>query len=99
MQTVEEPSRIGLPPEAAEAKHNGQKERILKMLQAAGARGCTSEELNRVAFRYASSLHRLRRDGWQIETVGRKDTELARYIYKGNAFNVEDNGQLIIPGA
>lgn len=96
MQTMEEPARIGLTPEAAEAKHNGQKERILEMLKRAGADGCTSETLNRVAFRYASVIHRLRRDGYLIETADRHNTELARYIYKGKA---EANGQLLIPGA
>jgi hypothetical protein len=62
------------------------------MLQAAGPRGCTSEELNRVAFRYASVIYRLRHlDGHQIETIGRQETELARYVL---AMKTEDNGQI-----
>lgn len=92
MQTVAEFPRVGLAPEVAAAKHNGQRERILEMLKAAGEAGCTSEQLNRVAFRYASVIHRLRQqDGHVIETQGRQGTELARYIYKGK---LEGSGQI-----
>jgi hypothetical protein len=63
-------------------KRETQKAKILGMLQKAGALGCTSEELNRVAFRYASVIFRLRRLGHEIETVERNGTELARFILR-----------------
>lgn len=84
MQALADTPPVGLTPEAKAAKRAGQKEEILLMLMRAGHHGCTSEQLNKVAFRYASSIHRLRQDGYLIETVGRSGTELARYILKGN---------------
>ena len=75
--------QTGLDPKAKAEKRIGQAEIILAMLQGAGANGVTSEEMNRVAFRYADCIFRLRKGGHLIETVGRRGTELCRYVYKG----------------
>lgn len=54
------------------------------MLQAAGGVGCTSEMLNKVAFRYSAIIHTLRhKHGYIIETFGRRGTDLVRFILKG----------------
>ncbi len=83
MQAVAERSQIGLTPKAKAEKREGQKEKILAMLTEAGVYGLTSEALNKVAFRYAAVIHKLRKDGWVISTDGRKATELVRYTLRG----------------
>jgi len=79
-----EVEQVGLSPKDKAEKRIGQAEIILAMLKAAGSNGLNSEELNRVAFRYAAVLFRLRAAGHQIDTVGRRGTELCRYIYRGH---------------
>jgi hypothetical protein len=84
VQTVEELPPVGLTPTAKAAKRISQRETILAMLLAAGERGCTSEELNPVAFRYGAVIFDLRhKEGYIIETLGRRGTELVRYVLKG----------------
>jgi len=57
---------------------------ILEMLKEAGPAGCTSEELNPIAFRYGAVIFTLRKKGWLIETQKREGTELVRYVLKGH---------------
>ena len=83
MQALEKSPPVGLTPQAKAEKRAGQKEAILAMLQGAGVWGCTSEALNKVAFRYAAVIHKLRKDGWLISTEGRQGTELCRYALRG----------------
>lgn len=96
MQTMEEPTRlVGVSPEQKAASRIRQKDQILAALEGAGAAGCTSESLNAICYRYGGRIFDLRKDGWDIRTLGRKGTELARYVLVGR---VEDNGQIILPG-
>ena len=83
MPTLAELAPVGLDPKAKAEKRLGQRERILALLEAAGPRGCSSEELNAVGYRYGGRLFELREQGYIIETHGRTGTELARYILKG----------------
>lgn len=57
-----------------------QRDLIVELLRSRGEVGATSEELNRIGFRYSSTIFNLRRDGYHIETRARKGTELARFI-------------------
>ena len=63
-------------------KRARQADIILSMLQDAGPAGCTSEELNPIAFRYVDVIFKLRKKGWIIETQKREGTELVRYVFK-----------------
>jgi len=63
-------------------KRQNQRERILALLQAAGAKGCSNLLLNEVAFRYGGRIHELRKLGWDIET--RQESEgVFWFILKG----------------
>ena len=70
----------GLDAKTKAKKKLSQRERILFLLEERGPLGATSEELNPIAFRYSSVIHGLRAEGYDIETRGRKGTELARFI-------------------
>ena len=48
-------------------KPSGQYEQILKLLKA-NPKGVYNYELNRIAFRYSAIIHRMRGDGWDIQT-------------------------------
>lgn len=77
--------QTGLDPKAKAEKRIGQKEQILAMLERAGDAGVDSETLNRVAFRYSALIFRLRADGFVIDTLPRKNTELARFVLRGKS--------------
>ncbi len=57
---------------------------VERMLKDAGISGVTNGQLNRVTFRYGAVIHRLRKEGWLIDTIpiDRKNGYY-RYIYKG----------------
>jgi len=80
--------QVGLSPNDKAEKRASQKEIILAMLQGAGDAGLDSEILNRVAFRYSAIIFRLRADGFVIETLPRKNTELARFVLRGKSAGV-----------
>lgn len=94
MQTMEEPSRLGVTPEQKAESRINQKDRVLTALLNAGEGGCTSEELNRICFRYSGRIFDLRHDGWMIETLARRGTELARFVCKGK--RTDENGQMAL---
>jgi len=87
-----EVEQVGLSPKEKAEKRIGQKEVILEMLTRAGDAGVDSEMLNRVAFRYSAIIFRLRADGWLVDTLPRKGTELARFVLRGRASGPEQMG-------
>lgn len=57
---------------------------IKNMLVNAGTVGVSNFALNKVAFRYGSIIHRLRQDGYIIETVAVKpSTGYFKFYYRG----------------
>ena len=63
-------------------RRENQRDRILALLQAAGARGVTNRALNEVCFRYGGRLFELRQQGWEIETVCEGES-VYRFVLKG----------------
>ncbi|WP_285250227.1 hypothetical protein [Pseudarthrobacter sp. fls2-241-R2A-168] len=45
-----------------------QREKILKMLEAAGEQGVTNIQMNKTAYRYGGRLFELRQDGYRIRS-------------------------------
>jgi hypothetical protein len=58
-----------------------QREKILALLQAAGAKGVTNIELNGYCMRFGARLWELRKQ-WDIDTVRESET-IFRFILKG----------------
>lgn len=83
MQNVEEHARLGIDAKEKADKRINHKDLILTALLNAGEAGCTSEELNKICFRYSGRIFDLRKDGWEIKTLARTGTELARFVCKG----------------
>lgn len=55
--------------------------RVLKKLQK--KKRVTNRELNKICFRYGSSIHELRKEGHIIKTVRINNDGLYEYIYLG----------------
>lgn len=64
-------------------KPQTQTEKILALLKAAGDKGVTNIELNKIAFRYSARLHDLRRDGYKISAQHIKDTYWRFTLHEG----------------
>ena len=58
-----------------------QRDRVLALLIAGGEQGVTSEELNKISFRYSAVVFDLRATGHDIQTVPRVHTGLVRYVW------------------
>ena len=63
-------------------KREGQRDKILALLQAAGPRGVTNLLLNEVAFRYGGRIFELRKLGWDISTVCEGES-VYRFVLRG----------------
>jgi hypothetical protein len=79
----------------SKARQSTQKETVLKMLQEAGEQGVTNTKLRRVALRFTSIIHLLKKDGYIIETVSDGDG-VYRYVLKGKTEPVKESSALDI---
>lgn len=61
------------------ATRESKTERVLKRLQK--KKRVTNRELNKICFRYGSSIHELRKEGHNIKTVRINNDGLYEYIY------------------
>ena len=69
------------PSGSAPVKKMTHKEKVLACLKIAGGAGVTNIHLNQIHFRYGASIHRLRKEGYDIETI-RESESIYRFRLK-----------------
>lgn len=79
----------------SKSRLNSQKETILKMLQEAGDNGVPNTKLRRVALRFTSVIHQLKKVGYIIEVVSDGDG-VYRYVLKGKTEPAKEESALDI---
>lgn len=62
------------------AKRLSQQDRILLALHEAGPKGCTTEELSKLALRFGGRIYDLRQKGWIIKSSSMPGTESELYV-------------------
>lgn len=71
---------MSLPAKPKAKRRLSQQEMVLDMLQKAGPRGCTGDQLSQVTWRFSSPIHALRAKGWNIQTQDQKGTDVGLYV-------------------
>lgn len=65
-----------------EKRRENNRDKVLHFLQERGRQGATNAELNAICFRYGARIYDLRKDGWEISTVGTYGGEF-KFFLKG----------------